>query len=528
MLIPTLLMVGISFAQNLENEVFTEAKITKATIFRQSAQIKSMASVEINSGQSTVVIGNISTQIDASTIQVKALGDFTILGVSNRRNFMKSPEKNEDIELLEDSLKLVLKEIKQTQGKISILDEERKMILNNNKISWEKTGFAIEDIEDLSNFYRNRLGSIFDIKLVLEENLDQFQQSKQIIERQLREIKASTSTPATEVLITVSSSKNQKVDFELEYVTFNAGWNIFYEARANSGSDEIELVSMANVYQNTGMDWIGINLSLSSSNPSKSTTKPELSTWLLNFYEVPNYSLSNRAMPMAGIAMEEASMDSGDKMAGSAADYMVQSEGDLSLNYDLSIPYSIPGNGKAQVAELKKEKLKANFYHYAAPKLNPSVYLMAELLEAQSLSMLSGAINLYFDNNFVGKSNLDMQQTKESLAFSFGVDEMISISREKNKDFGGNKIVGSNRQHEIGNKIVVKNNKKSSIKIKIQDQIPVSGDKEISVKWLSTDDGNLNKDNGIVTWEFDLQAAQSKSMELKYEVKYPQDKNINF
>ena len=70
------------------------------------------------------------------------------------------------------------------------------------------------------------------------------------------------------------------------------------------------------------------------------------------------------------------------------------------------------------------------------------------------------------------------------------------------------------------------NTKKIPVSIIIQDQFPVSVNKEIEVKETKAADATINEETGIITWNFVLQPSQEKKLRLSYEVKYPKDKKV--
>ncbi len=69
--------------------------------------------------------------------------------------------------------------------------------------------------------------------------------------------------------------------------------------------------------------------------------------------------------------------------------------------------------------------------------------------------------------------------------------------------------------------------KSSPIKIVIEDQIPITGNEEISISIEEDSDGNLDNDTGIISWKTDISPSSTKVIELKFEAKFPKDKFVN-
>ena len=55
------------------------------------------------------------------------------------------------------------------------------------------------------------------------------------------------------------------------------------------------------------------------------------------------------------------------------------------------------------------------------------------------------------------------------------------------------------------------------------DQIPVSSDKEIEVEAIQLDGASLNEENGKLQWVLVIQPGEAKTVNFKFEVKYPKD-----
>jgi len=74
------------------------------------------------------------------------------------------------------------------------------------------------------------------------------------------------------------------VNFRISYFTSNAGWSPTYDVRVSDIGQPVDLSYKANVYQQTGIDWNNVTLSISSAQPMAVQTYPlfSLFTWALN------------------------------------------------------------------------------------------------------------------------------------------------------------------------------------------------------------------------------------------------------
>lgn len=129
----SLLSLNYSFAQEIpEKEVKTE--VNEVTVFLDDAQISRKQNVSIQKGESKLKFINLSPFIDARSIQVKALGDLTVLAVNHQQNYLDKLEKPQEIITLETKLKNIEDLILLENAHLAILKEELEFLRENRVI----------------------------------------------------------------------------------------------------------------------------------------------------------------------------------------------------------------------------------------------------------------------------------------------------------------------------------------------------------------------------------------------------------
>ena len=160
------------------------------------------------------------------------------------------------------------------------------------------------------------------------------------------------------------------------------------------------------------------------------------------------------------------------------------------------------------------------------PKLSQLAFLTANITDWAKLSLQTGEATLYFENSFVGKSILNVNQLKDTLTISLGTDNSILIKREKRKDFTSQKVIGANRTYTYSYLITLRNNKLNPVKITLHDQIPVSSNSSITVDPIDLSGGRLDEQTGEIKWDLEMKPQETKQVVLTYSVKYPKDKTV--
>lgn len=198
----------------------------------------------------------------------------------------------------------------------------------------------------------------------------------------------------------------------------------------------------------------------------------------------------------------------------------VVSKKELRVEYAIQTKMTIPSDGQDQRVQISTYELPANYEYHAAPKLDPSVYLVAQVSGWEKLNLLNGESNLYFDGTYIGKTYIDVNSTKDTLSFSLGKDNKIQMERTKVKENSKTKTIGNRQKVDVAWEIKLKNNGGSNIPIFIKDQFPISVVEDIKVKRGEFFEGKIADKSGIITWNFMLDASQNKILKFDYSVDY--------
>lgn len=191
---------------------------------------------------------------------------------------------------------------------------------------------------------------------------------------------------------------------------------------------------------------------------------------------------------------------------------------DLRVEYAIQSKMSIPSNGMDHRVSIATHELPASYEYHVVPKIDPSVYLSAQVVGWEKLNLLSGESNIYFDGTFMGKSYLDVNSTKDTLSFSFGKDSKISVERTRVKEKSKIKTIGSRQKFDVTWEIKIKNNGGAMIPLIVKDQFPVSNQEDIKVKRGDLVDGTADEKTGIITWSFLKGITGSQTITFDYSV----------
>lgn len=518
------------------------SKIKNVTVFLRGAEIHRTGKATMTPGTNTLVFEGLTASLDPNTIQVTGQGDVTILQVSHRLNYLNQQRKSIRVLQVEDSLKMVNTKLSYIKKMAEVYAQERTMILSNKSVKGDNTILNIEDIEDVADFYRQRLEDIFSREMNLDEERTDLSKIRNRLNQQMAQLRAKMNEPTSEITLEVKADAAGRINIDLSYMTFSASWRPTYDLRAEDTNEPVMLNYRAFVTQSTGVDWDKVNLVLSTGNPSQNNTQPSPSTWELDFLpETIAYGLnyqepaSNRYTPRAKADVQaEAAYGADDAEAApemygfaTAADLTTAIDAEISVEFKIKVPYTIPSDGQEHQVHIQDNALPATYQHYVAPKCDPEAFLLARITGWDDLNLLSGPANVYFQGTYVGKSFINTRQTSDTLDLSLGRDRAIVVQRQRIKDFTEKKTVGNTVRETIGIEISIRNQKGTVVDLSVEDQIPVSINKEITVELVESSKANHDKEKGFLKWSTKIEPSGVRKLVFIYSVKYPKDQEIN-
>ena len=133
-----LLLLACLFALQLSkaqiNQKTIDTKIEKATVFLNGAQINRTGKITITPGNSEIVFKGISPYINKQSIQVKAEGNFTVLAVTHKLNYLQEQAKQADLQKVEDQKDIVQDKINAENDMMAIYKNEETLLTKNQAI----------------------------------------------------------------------------------------------------------------------------------------------------------------------------------------------------------------------------------------------------------------------------------------------------------------------------------------------------------------------------------------------------------
>lgn len=524
-----------------QNQKNIESKVTKVTVFPQGAQVIRTAHTSVSGGRSELTFIGLSPYIDMSSIQVSGEGAFTIVSVSPQANVLRGQKKRKEIEDLERSRDAFQKQLTRDKASLDVFEKEEQMLAFNYKVGGENTGLKAADLAAALDLHRARLRELKLFQIDYNEKIAKLNDTLTLIQQQIYEMNAKADVSTSEIVVTVQAQNAVNSDFTISYVVRNAGWYPSYDLHVDDISKPLVLNYKANVFQNTGEEWKDVRIIFSNGNPNESGIAPILYPhYLTNLAIKSSYIKNSGAVSVDDIAATGSGVQQSDAGAGitingnradekyylleaknSNINYSSQTQNSTTITFELATPYTVINDGKVRAVDMKQENIPATFEYFCVPKKEKKVFLVAHVSNWLDYNLMDGEVNLYYEGTYTGKTAFSLASTEDTLNLSLGVDKGISVSRTQVKDFSKKQILSDKKSVATAFDISIRNNKKFPIHLVLEDQIPLSTDKDITIENPSYDGATLNESTGKLTWKMDIAPAKDKKLKLSYTVKYP-------
>ncbi len=518
---------------NAQTEKEIRAEIKHVTVFPDRAQIEHETSVSLLPGKSILKLSGLSPYIDVQSIQVKGYGEFTVLSVNHQNNYLQNLEDSPEVKSIRSQIEALQIKVEDETAAISILQQKEDFLVANRAILVKETTFTLEQLKNVMDLYTNNMDQITMTKLKKQRLIKDYNKQITALQKQVADRLGRQQLPSGEILVTVTSEKQVSGKITFSYVVANTGWYPSYDIRVDDIKNPVAIFYKANVFQNSGVEWKDVKLSFSNATPWVAGDIPVLNPWFVDYYNPSPIMIRGIA---SGVKRSQAPIMKdltgavamvAEEKGMEAAPVSVQKQiGETTITFDIAIPYTIPSDGKIQTVEIQRLTAPADYKYVTLPKVSALAYLTANITDWAKLSLQSGEATLYFENSFVGKSTLNVNQLKDTLTISLGTDNSILVKREKRKDYTSKKVIGANKTDTYSFLTTIRNNKPNQVKITLNDQIPVSSNSGINVDPIELSGGRLNQQTGEIKWDLEIKPQETKQIVLTYSVKYPKDKTV--
>lgn len=549
-------LMGLSFFSNALEEEIVKSTISNVTVYSQGAQIFRKANYTVKTGVSQIILENVSSHLDAKSIQVKATGSIVILDTKFSMYYPKPEEVSleglplkvrQDIQRLEDSLDIMNFDLQTLQNEIDVLNATKAILANNGAVKGQgKVNDSIALLKETIEYYTIKMNEI-NVKLGnLSRKKTTKTKEREALAARLTKMKNYQSSnnlnpkntgPIPRIIITVQALAPVTGKLDISYLVSQAGWIPLYDLRSEITSGQVNLNYKAQVFQNSGENWENVKLTISTNNPYQNKTKPTLHPWYINYNNYQQHVSQNNVTNMQmGVQYDKKAAAKAESVnadyevatleAKTANQFVTMVNQTISAEFIIDLPYTIESNNEQHMVLISNKDLKANYKYYTVPKADKSAYLVAQISKLEELQLVPAKASIFFDGSYIGETYLDPTSLDDTLNLSLGKDPNIIVKRTYLKNETKEKIVGNYIEKTYTYLIEVKNQKATNVDIVIQDQTPITQEGDLEITLMDPGKGKHNSVTGLLEWDAKIKPKQSELIQFSYKVKYNKDKQL--
>lgn len=501
-----------------------KAKLKQVKLYTGAAEFQHEFTLNLEQGYNTIRVTGLANNFDENSIQAGLRGEAVLLTVNKDIDYLKGKIENEEFQKLDQKKSLLEENIKKMNNEIEVLQSQENLLMNT-KPGGDGVKLTVKEIKEYLDFANDKMLSVKSKKLDILGQKTKIEKELQLVNQQIAALNQK-NFPANQIELEVFAKKNTSADFSITYNSWNAGWNMSYRINAENLKSPLTVEYYAQINQNSGLDWEGIDFTLSTMQPSTGN-KPELNPWFIDFYEEP----AKLRLMKSQAVMDQVQQSNLEFQSVAAAPKLENvyniTNSVLAAEFKPEIKYNIPSDGKNHLVKLNEIKIEAEYEYYCAPKLSRDVFLVANIKKWRDANLVPGEAKIYLENTFVGSTYINSEITDDELLIALGKDRNITVDYKRVKDFQEDKFLSSNVERFFNYEIKIRNNRKDKISITIEDNIPISQNENIVVELITPGTSKVNNETGVLSWKKEIDSGKELKETYRYSVKYPGNKKIN-
>lgn len=526
-----------------------DSRISAVTVFLNRAKVTRTAEAQLSAGESTLVFENIPSAIQPDSVRAKGAGtgvrivsiDVVDVHLANTPDPQAS-----DVQTHLEDLELRLRELTDTQASVDL----RMKTTSHMRVSAatdliKGLAFGRTNIDALESFQAYVDGSD-DASRATQRDLEV---RKRALTREidaakarLKQLQQPASRRRKEIRVIVESEvAGAEVTLEISYVCSGVTWKPLYDLRLTGES--LRVTYLASVTQDSGEDWAGVDLALSTARPAATFSIPELSPWYLDLPRPPRpqpaMARSAASSPgeyamMFGATIGGDAVPAAPPAAAAPVPSPIQSvqaevsssESGAAATFRIPRKGSIPSDRTPHRVQIAEFDLPATLDYITAPKVAEQAYLRAKVRNDSPFVLLPGRANLFHGEEYVGATDIEDTAAAE-FELQMGVDERVTVCRELVSREVSKAFIGNTRKAAYSYRIRISHRLPAKAKILIIDQLPHALHEDIKVKLQDAiPKASEQSELSELRWQSDLEVGKELTIQFGFSVEYPRHMTV--
>lgn len=505
---------SILFSQS-DSYTNSVAKFDGIKVYYRGAMIKQSFTADISKGNTYIFVENFGREY-LESLEISADRDVSIISLekvySNSSKWTGILEEKK-FKSINDSTSTYSVQRKNLEKELEIIENSKAILKKNQEVNKGST----DEIVKLIDFNKVKLKELFQEEQFITNRIKSLDTKIRNLDIQKNEIYKTWQSKNLAVFY-VSSTKNQKVKFNISYFDDNVNWRPIYRLESEGITSSMKLRYKAQITQNTGLNWKDAPITLIGTEFNNDFRPYELERLFLNVERGESYNnqafQKNNTRDSRTASVAEVSV-----VGNTVRQKMLKTEIELDKNT------YIPSASKGTTIDINTFDIKTEYNYFTTPKLDTKTFLLAYIDDYSKYNLLPGTADVFIEGTKVGSAQIDPSQFSSKMIISLGNDPNVITKRNLisyTTENSGEKTKTEKYEYEI----TIKNNKSSAINLEVKDQIPLSTDATISIQLLNPDKGELQSESGFLTWKLNLKAGETRVIKFGFVVTLPKEMRI--
>ena len=533
-------------APGFADTIVGEARIDTVTVYPGLAAVARDITLTLPAGRHDIIVPGLPENLDPNGLRLSGPDAVQIGAVNLARDRLPvTPDQDSpavldartEVERLEQLLRTREAAVEEIRLRVQAAEEQIAFLQSLSQASAGETlnASAIADIRALAQMVGSETLAVKQqafaaqqeaeaAELALKEDREALEDARQALAALL-----APESDGSVLSFTVDSETAQEVTITARTMEGFASWSPVYDLRLTTGDDpKLVMERSVVVSQETGQDWLGAKLVLSTARPGEQNAPGHV--WAPLRRIISEEEL-DRPIPLArsgGAAEMDSVVMPAPVVAAEAARAPFKATADFS---GATVSYSYPGtvdirNGVEDLRlPLDELEFDAEVWAEAAPMRDSIAYRMAEFTNDTQEVLLPGQALLYADGTMIGFAQLPLLAVGGDTEMGFGPLDGIRLTRAvPSRSEGDAGVFSSANQMKEAVVIDVENLTGQEWRVLLRDAVPYSEQDDLEVTVTATPDitrRDPEGQRGILEWDLTVPAGEEQEVRLDYTLKWP-------
>ncbi|GLS85973.1 hypothetical protein GCM10010873_09470 [Cypionkella aquatica] len=538
-LFATLLSSAAVMGPAFADQIVAASHITAVTVYPYGAQVTRVVDFDAAVGAHDVLIPDLPAQTPAELIRLQAEG-VTLGAFSLRTDRLPPRDETKDPAMLAAKAAVAAAEtdVRSAQAGVDAInaavEAAEAQVDFLRRLRPEGDAVTVEGVKALAGMVGVEVLTARKEALAAQTQLPAAQKVLEDARKLLGDAQAGQDALSQRAAdyaglsVAITADAAGPVHLVVQHYVESASWQPVYDMMLTRKDPSLTIVRGVLVSQTSGEDWAGVDLTLSTAQPSEQAEPSVL--WPDLKRVIDPVEMAKRAA--AGDENAQEMLYSGGMSEPVMEPEVVAApmiKGDVVVYHYPAAVDVATGVENLRLA-LDEIKLVPQIEAWAVPRRDDTAFVMAKFVNDSGEILLPGQAYLLREGELVGATQFSTVAAGAEAKLAFGAIEGLRLKRDMPLRAEGDRgILSSSTQVEEKAVLQVENLTAEAWPVRLFDQVPYSEQEDLEISYTADpapSEVDVDGQRGILAWTFDLAAGEKKSVQLDHVLRWPEGKQL--